>query len=110
MIVAFAVATLLGLVVVAANRLADPWRWRWHSLGAAYFYTGGPKPLGYIALGELTVLVFMGPVMVGGAYYVMTERVTWRTSWPRCRSVSSSRPFFMPTTSATSTSTVAPAR
>jgi 1,4-dihydroxy-2-naphthoate polyprenyltransferase len=76
MIVAFAIATVLGLVIVAqtgwqilALALA--------SLGAAYFYTGGPKPLGYIALGEITVLVFMGPVMIGGAYYVLAERLTW---------------------------------
>lgn len=76
MIVAFAIATALGLVIVAqtgwpilALALA--------SLGAAYFYTGGPKPLGYIALGEITVLIFMGPVMIGGAYYVMAERLTW---------------------------------
>jgi 1,4-dihydroxy-2-naphthoate octaprenyltransferase len=76
MIVAFAIATILGLVIVAltgwpilALALA--------SLGAAYFYTGGPKPLGYIALGEITVLIFMGPVMIGGAYYVMAGDVTW---------------------------------
>ncbi|MEA2528759.1 MAG: 1,4-dihydroxy-2-naphthoate polyprenyltransferase [Thermomicrobiales bacterium] len=76
MIVAFAIATLLGLVIVAqtgwpilALALA--------SLGAAYFYTGGPRPLGYIALGEVTVLIFMGPVMIGGAYYVHAGRVTW---------------------------------
>ncbi|HKG24791.1 MAG TPA: 1,4-dihydroxy-2-naphthoate octaprenyltransferase [Thermomicrobiales bacterium] len=76
MIVAFAIATALGLFIVAetgwpilALALA--------SLGAAYFYTGGPKPLGYIALGEVTVLIFMGPVMIGGAYYVLAERLTW---------------------------------
>jgi 1,4-dihydroxy-2-naphthoate polyprenyltransferase len=76
MIVAFAVATLLGLVVVFATG--------WEilllalaSLAAAYLYTGGPKPLGYVALGEATVFLFMGPVMVGGAYYVLAERLTW---------------------------------
>ena len=47
------------------------------SLGAAFFYTGGPKPLGYIALGEITVFIFMGPVMIGGAYYVHAGTVTW---------------------------------
>lgn len=76
MIVAFAIATALGLVVVAESgwpvlALALV------SLGAAYFYTGGPKPLAYVALGEPTVFVFMGPVMIGGAYYVLADRLTW---------------------------------
>jgi 1,4-dihydroxy-2-naphthoate polyprenyltransferase len=76
MIVAFAIATALGLIIVSqtgwqvlALALA--------SLAAAFFYTGGPKPLGYMALGEVTVLIFMGPVMIGGAYYVMADRLTW---------------------------------
>lgn len=76
MIVAFAIATLLGLFVVASAG--------WPilvvallSLGAAFFYTAGPKPLGYIALGEVTVYLFMGLAMVMGAYYVLAERVTW---------------------------------
>jgi len=75
MIIAFGIATAFGLLIVAqsgwqilALALA--------SLAAAYLYTGGPKPLGYIALGELVVLIFMGPVMVVGAYYVLTGDVT----------------------------------
>ncbi len=75
-LVLFAVATLLGLYVVyLAGWLvlifAIP------SLAAAFFYTGGPKPLGYVALGELTVFLFMGPVIVAGSYFVQTGSVTW---------------------------------
>ncbi|MBD3331888.1 1,4-dihydroxy-2-naphthoate polyprenyltransferase [candidate division GN15 bacterium] len=33
-------------------------------------YTAGPYPLGYNGLGEIFVLVFFGPVAVGGTYYV----------------------------------------
>jgi 1,4-dihydroxy-2-naphthoate octaprenyltransferase len=74
--VSFGIATILGLIIVAESS--------WIvlllallSLGAAFFYTGGPKPLGYIALGEVTVFIFMGPVMIGGAYFVHTGEITW---------------------------------
>lgn len=39
-------------------------------------YTGGPYPLGYLGLGDLFVLVFFGPVAVGGTYYVQALVVT----------------------------------
>ncbi|MDQ3044032.1 MAG: 1,4-dihydroxy-2-naphthoate octaprenyltransferase [Chloroflexota bacterium] len=74
MVVSFAVATALGTIIV----LLTNWvvlGLALASLAAAYFYTGGPRPLGYIALGELTVFIFMGPVMIGGAFYVLTGRV-----------------------------------
>jgi len=35
-------------------------------------YTGGPFPLGYIGLADIFVLIFFGPVAVGGTYYVQT--------------------------------------
>lgn len=39
-------------------------------------YTGGPWPLGYNGLGELFVLIFFGPVAVGGTYFVQTGVIT----------------------------------
>lgn len=46
------------------------------SAAAAFLYTGGPFPLAYYALGELTVFLAMGIGMVTGAYYVHTGTAT----------------------------------
>jgi 1,4-dihydroxy-2-naphthoate octaprenyltransferase len=48
------------------------------SVAAGYFYTAWPLALGYVALGELTVFIFMGPVIVVGAYYVAALRFAWQ--------------------------------
>jgi 1,4-dihydroxy-2-naphthoate octaprenyltransferase len=46
------------------------------SAAAAFLYTGGPFPLAYYALGEVTVFLAMGIGMVTGTYYVHTEHVS----------------------------------
>jgi len=38
-------------------------------------YTGGPFPLGYKGLGDIFVLIFFGPVAVGGTYYLQTQNI-----------------------------------
>lgn len=40
------------------------------SIAAAWLYTGGPKPYGYLGLGELAVFLFFGMVPVLGTVYV----------------------------------------
>ena len=47
------------------------------SVLAGFFYTAGPAALAYIGLGEITVFLFMGPIMVIGSYYVQARTVTW---------------------------------
>ncbi len=78
MIVAFAIGTAIGLGIV--------WATGWPifllalaCLALAFLYTGGPKPLGYIALGEITVFVTMGLAMIMGSYYVLSAEVSWRS-------------------------------
>ncbi len=68
----FGVAALAGLVVAATTA------WWLVAVGlvcvlAAWFYTGGSKPYGYLGLGEVMVFVFFGLVAVVGTTYVQTE-------------------------------------
>lgn len=45
------------------------------SLALGLLYTWGPSPLGYNGLADIFVLVFFGPVAVGGSYYVMALNI-----------------------------------
>lgn len=47
------------------------------SILSGILYTAGPKPYGYIGLGDLFVLIFFGPVAVGGTYYVQALAIPW---------------------------------
>lgn len=47
------------------------------SILSGIFYTAGPRPLGYIGLGDLFVLIFFGPVAVGGTYFVQTYELNY---------------------------------
>lgn len=72
----FGVAALAGLVLVALTGV-----WWLLLLGglailAAWFYTGGNRPYGYRALGELSVFVFFGLLAVIGTAYVQILQVT----------------------------------
>jgi 1,4-dihydroxy-2-naphthoate polyprenyltransferase len=69
---AFGVAAVAGLVLAASTA------WWLVAVGAvsvlaAWFYTGGSRPYGYLGLGEVMVFVFFGLVAVVGTTYVQTE-------------------------------------
>jgi len=70
--IAFGVAGVAGLVLAASAG------WWLVAVGAvsvlaAWFYTGGSRPYGYLGLGEVMVFVFFGLVAVVGTTYVQTE-------------------------------------
>ncbi len=76
-------AALASLGVAGATGLAlavvvNPWLVAVGaaSIGAAWLYTGGPRPYGYAGLGELFVFVFFGIVAVTGSAYVHHARLS----------------------------------
>jgi len=73
----FGVAAVAGLALAAATA------WWLVAVGAvcvaaAWFYTGGARPYGYLGLGEVMVFVFFGLVAVVGTTYVQTR--TWEVA------------------------------
>ena len=72
----FAVAGAAGVVLAAVTS------W-WlllvglAAVAAAWFYTGGSRPYGYRALGEVSVFVFFGLVAVAGTAYVQLRYFSW---------------------------------
>ncbi|OLC26628.1 MAG: hypothetical protein AUG06_06730 [Actinobacteria bacterium 13_1_20CM_2_65_11] len=74
-IAAFGVAAAAGLVLSLTTD------WRLLAVGgacllAAWLYTGGPRPYGYLGLGELFVFLFFGLVATCGTVYVESLRIT----------------------------------
>jgi len=73
---AFAIAAFAGLILSARSE--------WYlliagalAIIAAWTYTGGPKPYGYQALGEVSVFIFFGLVATLGTYFVQVGSISW---------------------------------
>jgi 1,4-dihydroxy-2-naphthoate octaprenyltransferase len=74
-ILTFTLAFLLGLYLI--------YRGGWPilvigilSILCGVLYTSGPYPLSYNGLGDIFVLIFFGPVAVGGTYYLQALDIT----------------------------------
>ncbi len=76
----FGIAAVVGLTIVI---LTGHW-WLLFvgavSIAAAWYYTGGRYPYGYLGLGEFFVFIFFGLVAVTGTVYIQTGFVS-PTAW-----------------------------
>jgi 1,4-dihydroxy-2-naphthoate octaprenyltransferase len=68
-VISYAIAAVAGIVL---SLQVAPWLIAvgFSAIGAAWFYTGGPKPYGYSGLGEVVCFVFFGLVGTLGSTYV----------------------------------------
>ncbi len=73
--ISFGIAALAGIYISARSS------WLLLIVGAlalvaAWTYTGGPKPYGYMALGEVSVFIFFGVVATVGTYFIQVDSVS----------------------------------
>lgn len=75
-LIAIGIASIAGLLLAARSS------WLLLAFGAlsivaAWTYTGGPKPYGYYALGEVSVFIFFGLVATLGTYFAHVGSISF---------------------------------
>lgn len=80
----FAGSYLIYENLLSVNRIQDFWIMFGIGLGsiaAAYTYTAGPKPYGYMGLGDISVFLFFGWVGVLGTHFVLYDEISSKSIW-----------------------------
>jgi 1,4-dihydroxy-2-naphthoate octaprenyltransferase len=75
----------ISLLIVAIDDFNNSF-WLMLGLGiagmlAAYYYTAGKNPYGYIGLGDLSVFIFFGLLSVAGTYFLQTQMMDSPIWW-----------------------------
>jgi len=78
--VLFALAIAIGLIIVAGRGLPILWIGLAGVL-AGLLYTAPPLQYKYVAVGEVSVFLMWGPLMVEGAYFVQRQAFSWQALW-----------------------------
>jgi 1,4-dihydroxy-2-naphthoate octaprenyltransferase len=79
-VLCFALGSALGIYLVATRGMFILYLGIFSVL-AGWFYTAGPAAFAYTGLGEIVVFIFMGPVIVLGSYFVMTQTISPAVIW-----------------------------
>ena len=76
-IISFVIAVIAGSIL---SMLSNWWLIVIGAIAilAAWGYTGGKKPYGYLGFGELAVFVFFGLVATIGSYFVQSASINWQ--------------------------------
>lgn len=75
-LVFFGLAAVAGLAIVIITQVWWLLAVGAAAIAAAWFYTGGKRPYGYHALGEVMVFIFFGLVATGGTMFVLVGGVS----------------------------------
>jgi 1,4-dihydroxy-2-naphthoate octaprenyltransferase len=76
-ILALALGGLFGVLLVVVSQMWWALAVGAAAIAAAWFYTGGKRPYGYLGLGEVFVFVFFGLVAVNGTALAITGALSW---------------------------------
>ncbi len=76
----YAIAALIGAYLIATRGWVVLWLALVGGL-ASVLYTAPPFKYKYVGLGELSVFLMWGPLMVEGAYFVQARALSWDAFW-----------------------------